>query len=199
MDRGGESSLPRGVPWARGKAHMRRWSLSHYAISCCVTAALLAGCGGSFKPIGTPGTAQGNIGGGAPQWPAAARPAVHRNELLDARHVKIHGHCRFSPEARVSKFRTRGTASGPYPGTFSANGSYTQHSSGGWSFEEFFTIHVGSSEISGSIGQGGSGEGPFSCKSFGGAVFTYTTQSRSGKVKIVEIDRSGFREILKGL
>lgn len=34
---------------------MRHWTLSHYAISSCVTAALLAGCGGSQPPIGTPG------------------------------------------------------------------------------------------------------------------------------------------------
>jgi uncharacterized repeat protein (TIGR03803 family) len=34
---------------------MRRWNLSHYAISSCVTAALLAGCGGSQPPIGAPG------------------------------------------------------------------------------------------------------------------------------------------------
>ena len=34
---------------------MRRWNLSHYAISSCVAAALLAGCGGSQPPIGVPG------------------------------------------------------------------------------------------------------------------------------------------------
>lgn len=34
---------------------MRRWNLRHYAISGCVTAALLAGCGGSQPPIGAPG------------------------------------------------------------------------------------------------------------------------------------------------
>jgi uncharacterized repeat protein (TIGR03803 family) len=34
---------------------MRRWNLSHYAISSCVTAALLAGCGGAQPPIGAPG------------------------------------------------------------------------------------------------------------------------------------------------
>ncbi|MGB6517412.1 MAG: choice-of-anchor tandem repeat GloVer-containing protein, partial [Candidatus Cybelea sp.] len=34
---------------------MRRWNFSHHAISSCVTAALLAGCGGSQPPIGTPG------------------------------------------------------------------------------------------------------------------------------------------------
>ena len=33
---------------------MRRWNLSQYAISSCVTAALLAGCGGSQPPIGAP-------------------------------------------------------------------------------------------------------------------------------------------------
>jgi uncharacterized repeat protein (TIGR03803 family) len=34
---------------------VRRWNLSHYAISSCVTAALLGGCGGSQQPIGAPG------------------------------------------------------------------------------------------------------------------------------------------------
>ncbi len=34
---------------------MRRWNLSHYAISSCVTAALLAGCSGSQTPIAAPG------------------------------------------------------------------------------------------------------------------------------------------------
>ncbi|MGB8907620.1 MAG: hypothetical protein WCC84_02600 [Candidatus Cybelea sp.] len=34
---------------------MQGWNLSHYAISSCVTAALLAGCGGSQPPIGAPG------------------------------------------------------------------------------------------------------------------------------------------------
>ena len=33
---------------------MRRWNLGHYAISSCVTGALLAGCGGSQPPIGAP-------------------------------------------------------------------------------------------------------------------------------------------------
>ncbi len=33
---------------------MRRWNLSHYAISSYVTAALLAGCGASQPPIGAP-------------------------------------------------------------------------------------------------------------------------------------------------
>ncbi|MGB6599840.1 MAG: hypothetical protein WBE77_01995, partial [Candidatus Cybelea sp.] len=33
---------------------MRRWNLSHYAISSCVTAALLAGCSAQ-PPIGAPG------------------------------------------------------------------------------------------------------------------------------------------------
>jgi hypothetical protein len=42
---------PREVPWASSEAHMRRWNLNHYAISSCVTAALLAGCGGSQPPI----------------------------------------------------------------------------------------------------------------------------------------------------
>jgi uncharacterized repeat protein (TIGR03803 family) len=34
---------------------MRRWNLSHYAISSCATAALLAGCGGAQPPIDAPG------------------------------------------------------------------------------------------------------------------------------------------------
>ena len=34
---------------------MRRWNLRHYAISSYVTAALLAGCGGSQPPIGASG------------------------------------------------------------------------------------------------------------------------------------------------
>jgi DNA-binding beta-propeller fold protein YncE len=34
---------------------MRRWNLSCGALSSCVTAALLAGCGGSQPPIGAPG------------------------------------------------------------------------------------------------------------------------------------------------
>jgi uncharacterized repeat protein (TIGR03803 family) len=46
---------------------MRRWNLSHYATSSCVTAALLAGCGGSQAPIGAPGA--------LPQTSALAAPA----------------------------------------------------------------------------------------------------------------------------
>jgi hypothetical protein len=34
---------------------MRRWDLRHNVISSCVTAALLASCGGSQLPMGTPG------------------------------------------------------------------------------------------------------------------------------------------------
>jgi uncharacterized repeat protein (TIGR03803 family) len=37
---------------------MRRWNLNRYAISSCVTAALLAGCGGSQPPIGAPSAIQ---------------------------------------------------------------------------------------------------------------------------------------------
>ncbi|MGC9993506.1 MAG: choice-of-anchor tandem repeat GloVer-containing protein [Candidatus Cybelea sp.] len=34
---------------------MKRLRLDHYALSCCVVAAMLAGCGGSPPPIGAPG------------------------------------------------------------------------------------------------------------------------------------------------
>jgi hypothetical protein len=39
-----------GAPWARSKAHMRRWNLTRGALSFCVSAALLEGCGGSQPP-----------------------------------------------------------------------------------------------------------------------------------------------------
>jgi hypothetical protein len=34
---------------------MKRLGLGHYALSSCAAAAMLAGCGGSQPPIGTPG------------------------------------------------------------------------------------------------------------------------------------------------
>jgi hypothetical protein len=46
---------------------VRRWNLSHYAMSSSVTAALLAGCGGSQPPIGAPRA--------MPQTPVAAQAA----------------------------------------------------------------------------------------------------------------------------
>jgi hypothetical protein len=41
---------------------MKRWNLSHYAISSCIVAALLAGCGGSQPPIGTADALQNTVG-----------------------------------------------------------------------------------------------------------------------------------------
>ncbi len=62
---------------------MRRWNLSHYAISSFVTAALLAGCGGSQPPIGTAGALAKDTSllpsrAGAPRVPAVSYQVLHR-------------------------------------------------------------------------------------------------------------------------
>ena len=57
---------------------MRIKDAVHYALSSCVAATMLAGCGGSQPPIGAPGAMQQSAGITAPESAAAARTVVHR-------------------------------------------------------------------------------------------------------------------------
>lgn len=112
-------------------------------LGLCAAAALLGGCGGS---------------GQSPNPMAQApldrlRSDSSGNEVLNG---KIHTHCKNHASGLRSTctFRTThpGKATGPYPGTFTATGSYgidfAPYSRG---FNESFTIISGSSEITGSI------------------------------------------------
>jgi hypothetical protein len=71
---------------------MRRWNLSHYAISSCVTAALLGGCGGSQPPIGAPGAMpQSGAQVVAPSLPAASANLYVVNSIGPSVTVYAHG------------------------------------------------------------------------------------------------------------
>jgi hypothetical protein len=115
---------------------------AHHTLSICVAAAMLAGCGGSAQLPGA--TAQAPL--------VRARSNSSGNEVLKGR---VHTHCKYHAGLFTScDFHTKspGKAMGPYPGTFTASGSYEQQE---WypfySFGESFTITSGASQITGSI------------------------------------------------
>jgi hypothetical protein len=99
-------------------------------------------------------------------------------------------------------FNATGKAKGPYPGTFTASGSWKHQHNLTWSFNESFTITSGTSTISGTIVWGWLGKPPIliTCSTFGPAdandKVTYSSGSWSGVVTAKGIKTSYLREKL---
>ncbi len=180
--------------------------------------AVLSGCssgsGAAQLPIPTAPTQFGNPGAafsaGSPDGNAAAQvasnPAANAEILSGKAKVKCKG---------GTTFRVRGTAAGPYRGTFIATGSwgsYFEMQQCGphenciigspfpvWSFEEDFTITSGSTEISGRITGSGIGDGPFSRTVVSNVKLPYSSSIAKGNANIESIAHGDFQETLVGL
>jgi hypothetical protein len=109
-------------------------------------------------------------------------------------HGKSHG--------STTSFSAHGNATGPYPGTFTASGSWAVYPTRfrqQWTFSETFTIASGSSTISGTAGNLGFYGAPFSCTVVENLTVPYTSGSVSGNALINIIQKQDFSETLDGL
>jgi hypothetical protein len=185
------------------------------AFGTCAVAAVLSACSGAGQPpvstVQTPLLASGTAARAtSPSGVATAQvpsnPAVSAEILTGKAKVKCKG---------ATTFRVRGTAAGPYSGTFIATGSWASQSGvvqpcgrhenciiifpvQTWDFKEDFTITSGSSAITGHITGSGLGD-PFSCTAVSNLVLSYSTLTASGKANVKSITQGDFRETLFGL
>lgn len=151
-------------------------------------AALVTGCSGSSLSL-TPATNMQRrpaVGKTTPQ-----RAGFLNGEIFNAANVVIKpAVCRGSRDRAT--FSAKGSATGPYPGTFTATGSwelnYREYSGAAWSFHEGFAISSKSGLKKGNInGHGWDSKPWISCHHFGGPaglryyqVFANGKHSRSG-------------------
>jgi hypothetical protein len=159
-----------------------------YLVGACLSAALLAGCGGSsnrFYPA-TPmsGAPQPHLGHYfANAGDSRAHDTSLKGEVLTAGDVTV----KYLGDHRgdaTTKFHASGMAKGPYPGTFIASGEwhmfFLNHR---WAFSESFTITSRGHSISGTIaGYGDCCNVPITKTTFGPATLQYTSGPRSGPV-----------------
>jgi hypothetical protein len=158
---------------------MKSLGLRHYALSSCVAAALLAACGGSQPPIGAPGATRTNITTAA----QAESVDVSTTEFLYTRRVK--GECFGISGGCNCVFHANGKASGPFPGKFTARGSWNATRNEPWTFSETFSIRSNTGIITGTIsGQGAHPQMEGGCVTFGPHVMTYSAGSHNGKVRV---------------
>lgn len=128
---------------------------------------------------------------------AKALPASLSGEVLTATNVEVTPARRCHTPYRINAtFAASGTATGPYPGTFPASGTwyrifddYTM-----WGFQESFTITSGSTNIQGTASTGGSFGPPtpvIRCFRFGPAGqkvhLIYSSPSGSGAMSTSRI------------
>jgi hypothetical protein len=180
---------------------MKTISLKHYALSVCAAAAMLVDCGGPLQfpnsDVQAPLNARRTdvIASASRSSLEALKPDSARIELLAA---ESKGHCKRSHSGLFGScdFKASGTAAGPYPGTFTANGNYYFcEFYCMWTFGESFTITSGTAKISGTISALGGGlSPPFP------AFYPYESSFGDGRVKIEAVGPDGaFREKLHRL
>ncbi|HTA54075.1 MAG TPA: hypothetical protein VK755_04975 [Candidatus Acidoferrales bacterium] len=158
---------------------MKSLDLGRYALSTCVAAALLSGCGGSPPPISAPG-AMGKYAASANQPDSVASSTT---EFLYTRRVKET--CFGNNYGCNCVFHTSGKASGPFSGTFTASGNWNATSNEPWKFSENFSIKSTGKVISGTVsGQGAHPQMEGGCVSFGPHIMTYSVGSHNGKVRV---------------
>ena len=187
---------------------MKTFSRWHYNLSVCAAAAILAGCGGAAQfpnpaaqmPSGNTGTADLSV-----------LPSIGRNNRLDSSSGRVErlrargvllGDCYGIPGAfNECNYRTIGIATGPFPGTFTAQMELFQNDQPlFWAFSESFTIGR-NSKVTGTISVDGPGFGEVAVP----GVYGYaTTNGYSGKVKIQSLGRhfgpdADFLEIFHGM
>ena len=151
------------------------------AVTWFLTSALLAGCGSTGSIPGAPsGASQTSLFGSASLGPA------HRigNEVLSSSQVT--SVCR-GTSSKFVMFSTTGTTTGPFPGTFSASGSFDFKLGADKIsfFTEKFMIVSGANTINGSMTWGGRSRVTAQCTGGGGGLnagsgFHYTATLTQG-------------------
>ncbi|MGB8907317.1 MAG: hypothetical protein WCC84_01075 [Candidatus Cybelea sp.] len=179
-----------------------------YALSVCAATVLLAGCGGSAQlpnpvaqtPLGNTGTVDRST---SPSIVSSNHPNSGGGKVERLTAPRVHnGSCGGNGFEEWCGFHARGTAAGPYPGTFFARSELREYwsSCAYWTFEEKFIITSGASKTVGTIDASGCG-GSISIP----GVYQYTTTNGySGSVKIQSLGGNlgpdaDFREIFHGM
>ena len=138
-----------------------------YTLSVCATAAILAGCGGPSQ-LPNPDVQAPLNGRRTIDVIASASRTAREDSRLDSSRIELltaeaKGHCKRSHSGLFGScdFKATGTATGPYPGTFTASGSYYFcEVYCMWTFGESFAITSGITKISGTISEFGKGFSP---------------------------------------
>ena len=101
-----------------------------------------------------------------------------------------------------SQFASNGTATGTYPGTYTASGTWTLSTDGSYeSFDEKFLISSGSLQVKGTV-HAVDYTMIMSCHpaKFGPNTLTYKSSKGSGTIFVHSIgNKNGLHEMLKGL
>jgi hypothetical protein len=181
---------------------MKTISRGPYALGVCAAAAILAACGGAAQPSLPNGMEQN----AARVALNSVAPPSSASEVLTATDVTVSSYC---PTTEGASFSASGTATGPYPGTFTASGYWNS----GEALEHFFwdfresikimsntlTIHVHIKRVRGS-------HRPtrfISCDSFGGVghpiAMKYKSNYATGIAEIEIIQQGDLSETLDGL
>jgi hypothetical protein len=210
-----------GSPGQRKVSRMNSYSYRAAATLTVVFVSLaLAACGGTPSQFSPPAPLQQNaVRSGINSTPSSVQPLISslKGEVFTASHVKLgvasDGACPgVKPQCKTggsvgNSFSARGTAKGPYPGRFTAKGSWVRVWTiliclpCYWKFTESFTITSGSTTISGTIsGKGNLPGPPMSHDAFGPAYknwgLAYAAGSASGLATVGEIKSDYLKETL---
>ena len=188
---------------------MKTVSRGHYALSVCAATAMLAGCGESTAfPSPNAQTPAGiAITSKRVASPSFATPErVSDKEVLSG-NAKVTCHYYPSQFGFGDHFHAHGKATGPYPGTFIASGTWSfvilnlgGHQLPQWAFDETFTITSGASKVSGTMSDTDNSQlEKFSCTSLGPDASQYTSNYGDGNADIQIIEKGDFSETLDGL
>ena len=176
--------------------------LPRHASTVALGAAMFAGC---FNPAYASFKSPSMFGrSAAPNHTASEGGGLDSStieRLVGSAQVKCHKVKGMSGAFSVT-FSTSGAATGPYPGTFTAAGTWGVNQLEQASFDESFTITSGASTISGgmSIRPDISNGLALTCMTFGPAVLRYTSSIANGRAKIETIQKGGdFDELLHRL
>lgn len=161
----------------------------------------LAGCNGlSMMPGSVQSVALSQrLGSDGYRRNAEYRSNSLSSEVLTASKVTLKSWYRQGEAAGVL-FKTDGAAAGPFPGTFTASGSWGVYGLSVCAFGESFTIKSGSSSVSGTI-SGSWPVGSKQCSALLGKKFEPVSldyelkDGKSGRVSIRAIRKHDFHEI----
>lgn len=181
---------------------MNTISPARLALGVCAAAAMLAGCAGPSQfpnpDVQAPLIGRRTIDVIASTSRTALADSKSNSSKIELLTAEAKGHCKRGPSELFGScdFKASGTATGPYPGTFTASGSYNFcEVYCMWTFGESFTITSGTAKISGTISKLGWGNSPpFP------AFYRYTSSLGDGRIKIEAVGPDGpFREKFHGL
>jgi hypothetical protein len=178
-----------------------------YTLSVCAAAAVLAACGDSTQfpntaaqtPVGNAITSK-RVASPSFAMPERIGASSSGNEVLTGT-ATLH-RCRPQGFGFFRRFHAHGKATGPYPGTFTANGTWgitCFQKLCYWGVNERFIITSGPSKVSGTITGNPTSGSAGTCKAFGPASQQYTSNHGDGNADIQIIKKGDFSETLDGL